>query len=168
MRMLLLIRYLLVLPFHYQLNPQDTVCQITFSHFLNFPVSHLLEKHYEIWNCVRSYLKIINNCINNCLHGKLQIVLKNSEMTPRKRLLVTGNLLVTATWRLAFPSSMTSKTSSGLETNLSVAPLTKGTLFLSSCTLRFTLETKIEKLLIVVCFVLMQHHCTYHAYIFTI
>ena len=32
------------------------------------------------------------------------------------------NLLVTATWRLAFPSSMASMTSSGLDTNLSVAP----------------------------------------------
>ncbi len=35
-----------------------------------------------------------------------------------------NNSLVTETWRLAFPSSMTSKTSSGVDTNRSVAPLT--------------------------------------------
>lgn len=33
-----------------------------------------------------------------------------------------GHSLVTATCRLAFPSSMTSRTSSGLDTNLSVQP----------------------------------------------
>ena len=33
-----------------------------------------------------------------------------------------GYVLVTATWRFAFPSSITSMTSSGLDTNLSVAP----------------------------------------------
>ena len=36
---------------------------------------------------------------------------------------------------------MTSNTSSGLETNRSVAPFTNGTRFLSSCTARFTLDT---------------------------
>uniref|UniRef100_A0A6B0U7Y6 Uncharacterized protein n=1 Tax=Ixodes ricinus TaxID=34613 RepID=A0A6B0U7Y6_IXORI len=41
-------------------------------------------------------------------------------------------MFVTAMCLLDFPSSMTSITSSGLVTNLSVAPLTKGTLFLSS------------------------------------
>lgn len=35
------------------------------------------------------------------------------------------HLLVTAICRLAFPSSITSNTSSGLETNLSVAPYAK-------------------------------------------
>lgn len=54
-------------------------------------------------------------------------------------------LLVTAICLLDFPSSIDSKTSSGLETNLSVAPFTNGTLFLSSCTLKLTLETKNNK-----------------------
>lgn len=51
-------------------------------------------------------------------------------------------LLVTAMCLLDFPSSITSNTSSGLETNLSVAPFTNGTLFLSSCTLRLTFDTE--------------------------
>lgn len=43
--------------------------------------------------------------------------------------------------RFAFPSSITSNTSSGLETKRSVAPFTNGTRFLSSCTLRLTFDT---------------------------
>lgn len=35
---------------------------------------------------------------------------------------IQGHSLVTATCLLAFPSSMTSRTSSGLDTNLSVQP----------------------------------------------
>jgi len=41
-------------------------------------------------------------------------------------------LLVTAICLLALPSSITANTSSGLDTKRSVAPFTKGTLFLSS------------------------------------
>lgn len=55
------------------------------------------------------------------------------------------HLLVTATWRLLLPISITSSTSSGDDTNRSVAPFTNGTLFLSSCTARFTLDT-VEKI----------------------
>lgn len=56
------------------------------------------------------------------------------------------DLLVTAICLLAFPSSITSNTSSGLDTNLSVAPFTNGTRFLSSCTLKLTLLTEIQKI----------------------
>ena len=57
-------------------------------------------------------------------------------------------LLVTATCLLLFPISITSKTSSGLDTNLSVAPFTYGTLFLSSWTARLTLDTRIQNKII--------------------
>lgn len=59
---------------------------------------------------------------------------------------ITNDVLVTAMCRLDLPSSIDSKTSSGLETNLSVAPFTNGTLFLSSCTLKFTLETEMRRI----------------------
>ena len=55
---------------------------------------------------------------------------------------MNDNLLVTATCRLDFPSSITSNTSSGLLTNLSVAPFTKTTLSLSSCTARLTFDAE--------------------------
>lgn len=54
--------------------------------------------------------------------------------------------LVTAICRFDFPSSITSKTSSGLETNRSVAPFTNGTRFLSSCTLRLTFDTGMRQM----------------------
>lgn len=55
--------------------------------------------------------------------------------------IIVQYILVTAICLFDLPSSITSNTSSGLDTNLSVAPLTNGTLFLSSWTLRFTLDT---------------------------
>uniref|UniRef100_A0A182J2R4 Uncharacterized protein n=1 Tax=Anopheles atroparvus TaxID=41427 RepID=A0A182J2R4_ANOAO len=50
-------------------------------------------------------------------------------------------MFVTAMCRFDLPSSITSNTSSGLETKRSDAPFTYGTRFLSSCTLKFTFDT---------------------------
>lgn len=64
-----------------------------------------------------------------------------------KRHCLYKNILVTAMCLFAFPSSITSNTSSGDDTNLSVAPFTYGILFLSSCTLRLTLVTSSKSLI---------------------
>ena len=66
---------------------------------------------------------------NHQLNHRFSLTLHVPPPPPQKWLIVIltslvhmTHLLVTATWRFAFPSSMISMTSSGLETNLSLAP----------------------------------------------
>lgn len=73
------------------------------------------------WDMVQDKLMIVV-ILNTSLTGSALLSLGESSC---RSLVAKRNLLVTATWRLAFPSSIISMTSSGLDTNLSLAPWNK-------------------------------------------
>lgn len=118
--------------FHFQLNQPSKVSLIASSGSLSSLVSHWLR-------ILSDFLMSAHSCLTKHKHNWLE---KISPVTTSSE---CSYLLVTAMCRFAFPSSITSNTSSGLVTNLSVAPLTNGIRFLSSWTLRLTFETVQQK-----------------------